>query len=344
MIQHLEQMIRPAVILILTAFIASCEEDYDFRFKNVNEAFNACRKELSFLSGKEKMGYKNLTGTMNRFIALQDSTIKTIARSDSMLTDDNTVKTFFSLTDSIRDQIARLALSEERKLQDVVYMKMNTTYDKRNVEKNKYYKLITDFYENLDGKPLFDNEKITLDEYRKLLSKTSEVKREKDLMTFMEKEDICYRSYLRFIDKISMEESEKIVAATEIFYGNLENAASKDTTQLNDRLLTYLYVRMNRRIILAANRTVEMLSSGKAIKEEIRETMRWNILQPYLTIDKNSAAYLTDSQRESAIKIGRKLPDYLAQIDGILIEGKQKEKTVKTLAKAMLNMYLKQNL
>lgn len=329
-------------MLIALVALTACNSSYDFNFKNADEALTACRSELYDLSQIEKSEYKEVTEKINRWIALQDTTIKTVASDTSIIADKETINTYFTLADSIRSELTRIAFSKGRSIQDVIYMRINTAYNKDKITNSENYKEAVAFFEDLDRINTYKNVAETISEYKKLLSSAKNVKKEKDLMAFMKQEERCFRSYLQYQKDISLTDAETISSATEEFYGNLQYAAEKENTALNEKLLTYLYIRLNRRVIQGAEACVKDINAKVNLRDEIREPYRWNILYPYLSIDKYSAAYLTEGQKASMMKIGKRLSHYLAVLDHA--NDKAEKIMEEKLAESLLRMYLKQNL
>lgn len=344
--QKTKQLVQQVFVLIVAGLITSCSQGNNFKFENPEDAIKACRTELNDLSKKEKADYKQVTEITNRWIALQDSSVKVITRFDSIRNSNITVNTYLTLADSIRNEIIRIAYSEKRSLPDIIYMMVNTTCGKSEITNSKEYKEATDFFKKIDKNPLFSDKQYTLQQYRKILSNIKKVKKEKDLMEFMEKEDQCFRSLIKFQKNIEESEIETITEETERFFDNLLFAAAKKDNDTNKRILTYLYIRINRRIIQNAEACVNDIEKNTVLSDQAKISYRWIILQPFLSMDRYLNTYLSKDQKESLIKIGKNLPKYLSYLDETKTKfsKKEKERLDKDLAASFLTMYLKQNL
>lgn len=348
--QNIRQRILQVIIIAAAIVMTSCSSDYGFDFKTPNEAINACKSELNDLLKIDKADVKQLTEITNRWIALQDSTIRVMARPDSTTSDHVTINQFFSVADSIRRQISKIAYSEERSIADVVFLKMNTTYNARNILKSDNYKKAMAFYRSLDAQELYDSPEKAVKEYHRLLDNIGSVKKENDLLAFIQKEDACFRSVLKYQSKISLEDIEVIAEKTEKFFDNLQYAVTQEDNDVNDRLLTFLNIRINRRVIQNAAACIGDIAMKKELSTEHCGSYRWAIMQPFLSIDKYLAAYLTEDQKTTLEEIGKHMPEYLHYLDEREIKSvarlaaSDSEKLSKLLANSLLSMYLKQNI
>lgn len=344
--QYIKHIVRHIAATFCIMLIASCSSNNNFNFETADEALNACKSELNDLNGIEKADTKKLTLIANRWIALQDSTIKAMAKTDTINVNHPMFHYFFTISDSIRTRIVEIAYQQDRSIEDVVYLKLNTTYGKEEVTASQDYKNAVKFFENLDKSTLYPNAQKAVEAYADLFKKTGTVKKENDLLEFMKNEDICYRSILRFQRNITQEQMENIVEASEEFFNNLQYAAEQKDNNVNRRLLTYFNVRINRRIVMSLETCIADIENGANLSEEDRNNYRWSILQPYLSIDKFMAAYLTPEQINTLMKYGKKLPDYLTYLDGNQKKiGKKEKKTLDDLlSNSLLSMYLKQSL
>lgn len=334
-----------SIICCITLFV-SCGNKEKFNFKSPEEAITACESEYSDLKEIKEVNIKQLTQIANNWIALQDSTIKVIAKSDTITTEHPMFNYFFTLSDSIRTQISKLAYLENRSVEDVIYLKLNTVYGMEETSSSREFKNAVKFYKEQDNAKLYPSAEKSVSAYIDLLKNADAVKKEQDLMDFMIKEDMCYRSLLKYQAKIEPEQMEEIAEASERFFNNLQYAMEQKENDVNKRLLAYLNVRINRRIVQSAESCIEDINNKVDLSIETRNSYRWSILQPYLSIDKYMAAYLTPEQKKTLTEIGKNLPEYLSYLDSYhrQMTKKEKEKLSELLANSLLSMYLKQSL
>ena len=344
--QGIKHISKQVCILVAAIAVTSCSNTKEYHFTNPGEAITACESELKQIVGTQDADIKDITRIANDWIALQDSTIKIIATTDSMGSNQPLINRFFTLADSIRAQISLIAYAKERSIDEVIYLKLNTVYGLPGIKSSKDYKEALDFYEDLDDEKIYPDAQTAVKQYRALFSTIGTVKKENDLLRFMTEEDRCYRSILKYQTQIDIEEINEIADETESFFGNLQGAVSQQDTEQNNRLLTYLNVRINRRIIQNAETCVSDIQHKVKLDETARESYRWAILQPYLSIDKYMAAYLTKKQKKSLEEIGSRLPEYLIYLDDMQVKvgKKENEKMSRILANSLLSMYLKQTL
>ena len=344
--QKIRQLFQQAFILATAMLITSCNNGYDFNFKTPEEAINTCRKELYELIDTETASTKELAEITNRWIALQDSTIKIMSKETDKKASQITINTFFSVADSIRQQISKIAYSKKRSINDVVYLKVNTVYNEKTIRSSEEYKNAIAFFEGLNSEKLYESPEKAMEEYQRIFKEIEKVKKEKELLDFMRREDICFRSLLKFQSEISLEETEQLADKTEMFFDKLQYAINKQESEDNYRLLAYLNVRINRRIIENAKTCANDIARKKNLSMESRNSYRWILLQPFLSIDKYLAAYLTDDQKEALNEIGKNLPDYLNYLDEtkVKVSKKDKENLKELLTNSLLSMYLKQNI
>lgn len=344
--QIIKQKITKACILMLLLVLTACSRGHDFKFENPQDALNACESELKTLSKKKRVDIKELTEITNRWIALQDSSIHILATTTDADAYAPVINSFFQVTDSIRSTIIRLSKSQHRTMEDAIYLKVNVTYGQEAIRKNKDYKEALDFYAGLDKNKLISSPDEAMKAYKNLFSHIDSVKKENDLFMYIAEEDRCYRSLLQYQTKLNAEIVEDIAEKTENFFNGLQQAVSKNNSSQNARLLTYLNIRINRRMVQYAQACASDIDKGMKITGQNRETYRWALLQPYLTIDKFLAAYLTDEQKETLSVIGTKLPDYFLYIDDLPVKIDKKKKGILTerLKDTMLSMTLKQNI
>jgi len=334
------------LLLSMTLVLTACSKGYNFNFKSPKDVLTACESELSDLSKKRKVNIKELIEITNRWIALQDSSVRCITLTLNADEYAPFINNYFKVTDSIRAQIMTLANTAPRTLEDVIYMKVNITDDKETISKSEDYKNALQFYEELDKEKLLNSPEETTKVYKFLFNQIDSVKKERQLYEYIKEEDRCYRSLMKYHTKVKPEDIEAITEMTENFFNKLQYALSGHDDAQERRLLAYLNIRINRRLIQYAEACASEIDNGVKITEENKELYRWTLLQPYLTLDKYMTAYLTEDQKERLIAIGKKLPDYLYKIDNVQtkMNKKDKEKMTELLTEVLFSMTLKQNI
>ena len=249
-----------AIAMLATLFVTSCSSGDTYSFKNPAEAVDACRTTLHRLAKADKMNIKNLSQEFNDWRELQDTVYKVLLNDTTIMDDievhgetpmsERLCEDFFVLSDSIKGELTRLAFSEKRTMKDVVYLKMHTAKDREETLKDKTFEDASNFYHLLDEKPTYDSLDETLAAYYKLLRETKPFTKEGQMMEFIAKEDLCFRSLLANLREVEQSDLQNITNLTSDFFDGLTRTVTRDdSNELNKRIKTYLMMRFNRRII-----------------------------------------------------------------------------------------------
>ena len=94
---------------------------------------------------------------------MQDSAYSVFSRDTSINLRSPVALAFFVVSDSIRGELKRLAFSQPRSLNDVMYLKLNTATSREKVEKADTYKEAISFFERLDKQDVFPSLKKLLE-------------------------------------------------------------------------------------------------------------------------------------------------------------------------------------
>ncbi len=238
-------------IVVLAMVLSSCgREKQKFIFASPQEALTTCHKELSKLRPQKKAGIDRLADITNAWLELQDSTLSCFMRDSVTRTDTEIAADFFAVADSFRTEITRLALAEKRSMPDIVKLKVATANGRARIMASADYKTACEFYDRLDAVPLLNDMDKTLHEYEKLLTTGKPFKKERELYDFISKEDRCFRSLLVFLKDIPQERLQTITDKTSDLFDSLYNTNAADPDNaVSERVMLYLTMRFNRRII-----------------------------------------------------------------------------------------------
>ena len=316
------------VITASTVLTACSSNSEEFVFQTPQEAINACRKELSNIRPLKKATMKELSDITGRWITLQDSTFAIMMRDSTIDSNSDIAADFFATSDSIRNEIARLALAEDRSLSDVVYYKVHTARNRENIQESKDYKNAVAFYDDLDKAATYKTAEESVKNYEALLQKNNAFKKEGELLKFIGEEDRCFRSLMEHLHDVKQEDLETLASRTALIFQKLyESTQVNPENPVSSRLIMYISMRFNRRIIQNAEAVVRDCQSGKELTEQQTSNYRWMLLQPYLSIDAYSMASITEEQAESLQKMAEELPRTLAYIDGKDFDKSDKSET-----------------
>lgn len=328
----------PMVTLCMLVSLTGCSSHP--HFKNSGEAIKACNKELAELREKKSASMQQLSKDTKKWLEIQDSTFSVFARDSVVKLHSPIAMAYFVISDSIRIEISRLAMSQERTLKDVMYFRLNTSKEKDKVSKSKEYKKALEFYEKLDKENLYPNLPKTLNEYDNLLRNVKPFKTDNDIISFIEKEDVCFRSLLAFLTEVPQEQMQYLTVRTSKIFESLYSIVGKNSDSMNDRIMLYLTMRFNRRIIQNAYTCRDGILKNVKLNQQQKADYRWMLIQPYLTLDSYAVATMTKEQTKSLITLSEELPSLLSRLD----DKKSTKESQKNLEKVLATYFLKQYL
>ena len=341
-IRHFSLM---AFAMIVTTFSACSEKASDFSFKNLQEALTTCHQEIYKVKSLREVKTDKLIEVTATWLELRDSTFSCYMRDSTVSADSEITADFFAVIDTFRTEITRLALSAERTLPDIVKLKVNTAKDRKRIQASEDFKKACDFYSKADDAPLYGSLNETLSEYEKLLTNADPFKKEGQLYDFIQKEDKCFRSLLVFLRDTPQSKLQKITDKTsEIFDQLYRNTEADLENKVNERVMLYLTMRFNRRIIQNAEVCRQDIKKKIELNDMQAANYRWMIIQPFMTIDNEAMGMMTDQQIAILTEMAAELPQLLAYVDGKDYENSPKEETAKLqgiLSEYLLKTYLK---
>lgn len=323
--------------LICSSFLVGCEEHPSF--KTSIEAVDGCRKELGELKNMKELPIEELAKETSSWLEIQDSAYSTFSRDTSVNVRSHVAIAFFVVSDSIREEIKRLAYANPRTLRDVMYLKLNVAPARKKVEKSDTYKEALAFYDKLDNQPTYSSLQKTLAHYSALVHSTKSFKKEGELLAFISEEDKCFRSLMKFLSQVSNEKLTELAVATGDIFDGLYTSVGKKTDDVNDRTMLYLTMRFNRRIVQNALACKEDVEVGKKLDIKQRANYRWMLIQPFLSIDDYSTAALTGEQRKQLLDIANELPSLLNKLELEKQTKEQEDKFTETLSKYFLKTF-----
>lgn len=315
--------------------LISCEKHP--AFKTSIEAIEACKKELDNLSSKTSVDTKELVKLTNEWIEIRDSSYSVFAKDPTMTIKSDKSYAYFMLSDSIRKKLEELAISKDRTLEDVMYLKLNTAAERNKVSNSKTYQEAVDFYESLDDISIYTSLAKTLQEYDLLLKNTGILKKENQLLEFIKTEDRCYRSLMANLSQVTQTQLEKLTNRTARIISVLYANVGKKNNDANDKAMLYLTMRFNRRIVQNMVACREDIANEKKLNNTQRANYRWMLIQSYMGLDSYSIAALTEKQRKTMLNITKELPVLLTKLDG----GKLTKETKNILSQTLSQYFLK---
>lgn len=324
-------------MLIATSLVA-CDKHPSF--SNSTDVVNGCHDVLTELRGKKEVDNDELTKLTSQWLETQDSAYSVFGRDSSITLRSPVALAFFTVSDSIRKEINRLAFTKPRSLKDVMYLKLNTAMERDKVKDSDTYKDAVEFYDNLDKQGTYSSAAMTLSAYYILLKSVSSFKTEQQLLAFLKEEDKCFRSLMNYLSKIPNSDLQQLSNATTSIFDNLYASVGKKADDVNDRTMLYLTMRFNRRIIQNALACRNDVLTNKRLDREQRANYKWMLIQPFMAIDDYSTAVLTDKQREELLTFTEELPDLLTKLDVQKSNESERKKLTNVLSEYFLKSYL----
>ena len=332
-------------VIGLVALISSCKEKSTFRFETANEAITACHKELNEVKNLKKANVKQLAEIISTWMELQDSTLSIMMKDSTIKDDMKLTCDFFDVTDSIKSEIERLAWTEKRSITDVVKLKIQISEKNYKIRNLQEYARACDFYQSLDTKPIYPELKTTLTKYNALLDSTKTFKKERELYHFIAQEDQCFRSMMTFLQDVTQDELETIsIKTSKLIDVQYRNVSTDIENTVNKRVLMYLSMRSNRRILQNAQQCISDVKKEVYLDDKQLSNYRWMIVQPFIAIDDYSTALLTEEQKRDIMNMATSLSETLAKMEGKDYAQTTQEENMKldeVLSKFILDSFLR---
>ena len=331
-------------VAIVSLVLFSCSSKKVYSFNNPEEAMKVCREKLSELQQIKKCDIDDLSDIIKDWVYLRDSSYICLAKC---LPEDNSTLSldYFNLTDSIRDEITRLATTEKRSMRDLVDLKIQSSVARDTTIEKKTFEDAVTLFKTFDNGKIINNKDELLKRYRTLLSSDKDVlSNSKKISSFLKEEDIYFRSWLNMILQIPSHDLLYITEETTELFQNLSNRIEKTNGELNEYLSTLLNMRFNRRIIQNAKTCADNVANGAKLNEEQKNNFRWMLIQPFTVLDERLVSVLTEDQIKELQEIGDNLPDLLSKIDGNENDKDKSSKLSEILTSYFLKYYLKTTL
>lgn len=337
----LKKVILLTVVMFSMGFM-SCENHPSFH--SAADAIEGCKKELSGLKEKKEVSIEELAKVTSAWLETQDSAYSVFSRDTSITFRSPVAVAYFVLSDSIRQELKRLAFSQPRSLRDVMYLKLNASPEREKLVKSETYKDAVDFYKKLDEQDIYPSLARTLTVYNNLLKGAKPFKQEAQLIQFIAEEDRCFRSLMTYLSLVGNESLQKLTDATSRVFDGLYSSVGKKEDDVNDRTMLYLTMRFNRRVVQNALACKTDVEEGRKLNMLQRANYRWMLIQPFMAIDDYSTAALTSQQRELLLDMSSKLPTLLSKLEMQRQSKAEEEKFTEVLAEYFLKSYLSTSL
>lgn len=325
-------------VLWVALAMASCSNHPSFN--SPQEAVEECHNILDEMRSMKDIDTKRLAQLTAQWLETQDSSYSVFGKDSSITLRSPVAYAFFSISDSVRQEVSRLAFSKPRSLKEVMYLKINSSPERSNVLSSSTYKNAVDFFDKLDDVAPYRSLPSTLTAYYNLLRTTRTFKQEQQFMDFIKEEDRCFRSLMNHLNKVSDKDMQKLTSATSAIFDNLYASVGKKTDDVNDRTMLYLTLRFNRRIIQNAIACRNNIVGNAMLSDVQRANYKWMLIQPFMAIDDYSIAALTDKQQKILLDLTEELPTLLSRLDMHRKNEQEEKKLTQVLSTFFLKSYL----
>ena len=166
------------------------------------------------------------------------------------------------------------------------------------------------FFLTLDSLTIIDGDKGNiLSAYRNLLKQTkvAGISNKNDMLDFIGKEDILFRSFLAHLYEMDNETLADITQETESICRNIFLAAKDGKINARDAMV-YMSMRTVRRLLQNSTACIADINRQQMKSKAQGNAYLWMIIQPFISIDQFSIATLTPQERSQFNYVIAQLP------------------------------------
>ena len=287
--------------IVAILILASCASDKPaYQFKDSTDALSVYHTYLSDLRGKKDLTSDELVSTVTEWTGLRDTVYNFISKDTTFCAHTNLPSAFFFIHDSIRTEMNRLAVEQDRSLKDVLRVKKAGSIYNKEEEIRTTCVSAQPFFAHLDSLAVYNADKTqTLAIYRKFLDQSDdgEVRTLDDLKDIISAEDRIFRTFLMHINEYADVSLTDITKGTERLCRNIYGNAANGGLDARD-VMVYMSMRTNRRLALNATACVESINRRDRLTDAQRHAYLWMMLQPYIGIDDFGMAVLSSGQEQ----------------------------------------------
>lgn len=289
--------------------VRSCVgNNYDF--KTNEEAIAFYREYLQELSKKESSDSKAFCKELNKWSEIKDTIVNFLAKDPNISSQSILVEQYMNISDSIKEEFARLTETWKCSFNDVILIKEGTTPfrdDTDIISTSQEADSLFRSLDNIDTRHISKEEAI--DEYRSLLADTEHIGIHKweDVIMFLSKEDLCFRTFLEHLYELDGEHISDITESTERICQSIFLNARNGKIDKR-KVITYMSMRTVRRLLQNSMVCVNDISSKKLKSDIQANAYLWMIIQPFMSIDQLAIATITPEGRQNIKYIADRLP------------------------------------
>ena len=314
-------------------------------FHSSEEAVTACHKELATLREIRTADISKLTTVVADWQVLQDSVYNCLSRDTSIQLNTHLTTDYYTVSDSIREELVRIAKLQPRSLHDVTYLKIHTAQGREKIHDSQDFKNASELFIGMEKSSLYSDLTATVTAYNNLLDTTAAFSKENEVVAFLEEEDRCFRSLMNFLSEAGQNDLALITGKTSRLFDDLYGRVSAGgNSTVSERMSLFLTMRFNRRIIQNAEACMKDIHGKKRLSDQQKDSYRWMLIQPFMSIDSYAMASLTEQQEKAILKLADELPFLFAHLDGMAGNSNELNKLSEVLSDFFLSSYLKSSL
>lgn len=285
--------------IIAIVCLASCATDKSkYHFQTNEDALGNYHSYLSELQNKKSLSSDEFLATISTWTELRDSVYNFISRDSAFYAHTYLSSKFYSLHDSIRTEMFRLAVGQDRTLKDVLRVKKSTSQYNSEEDIHTTFNSAKAFFASLDSLEAFKADKgQMLVLYRRFFSDINgvEIKTLNDLTSVIRTEDRLFRTFLTHINEYADISLADITKGTERMCRSVYEYATDGQLDAKE-VMVYMSMRTNRRLVLNTKSCIESVKRRDKLTDKQQEAYYWMLIQPYIAIDSFGMAVLTPEQ------------------------------------------------
>ena len=298
--------------------LAACSEGKGgYSFGSSEEALSESRIFLERLRRQDNVSVKALAQSVNEWMEMNDSVKACVLRDTTNQAHMYPVIEYASLLDSINEEFARLAVSKRRNYRDLVEFRAITACRDSKSPIMEIAAKARPFFSSLDSIPVnvSGGKRQVKERYIGFLDKSLQkgFHNGDDLFRFLQKEESHFRAFLHFLPDMVDEDLMDITGKTEKCCRTIAKAARLGKLPKKDTDV-YLTMRTNHRLLLNTEVALENLKNGKVDKEASLHAYMFLLLNPFVFIDDDAFALLSDEERAKLYKIADAAPRELQRM------------------------------
>ena len=298
-----------SVCSILSALV-SCSEKDSLNFHSSDEALLAYQNYLASIKETKTSNTANFCKAIKTWKETTDTVYHYLMKDSVFLKDIRCAEKFSSIHDSIRFELLRLTETWRYSYEDVLKIKEQTSSFHDDKELQEAVSAAQPFFQTLDSiSPYEDDKASILAKYRLLLKETKEagINSRQDMLDFIRKEDLVFRSFLSHLYEMDNEPLADITQETESICRNIFVAARDGKISARDAMV-YMSMRTVRRLLQNSTACISDINRQQMKSKAQGNAYLWMIIQPFISIDQFAIATLTPQEHSQFNYVITQLP------------------------------------